>query len=1012
VGTYLGGINYLPRQFTYFQKYFPQFRTPSISGHAVHEICKDQYGNFWIGTEDAGVNKINFQNKTFASFGPTGESGSVGYHNIHGLLATGNELWIGTFEHGLDVLNILTGKVMRHYHSGTDEHSLKSNFIVTLYQTREGQILIGTWGGLFNYNRSSDNFTAVPELTTHIQGLLEDDQHLLWCCSQGDGVYCYDPVLNKYTHFGYDSTNQNSLPDNHVNGIFQDSRKNLWFATEGGLCRYEKSKKLFTRFSTRNGLPDNLIFRVLEDERANLWISTSKGLVFFNPDNGFIRTYKQSNGLLSDQFNYNSAFKDTDGMMYFGSVKGLVGFNPSQFTINTAIPPVFITGFQVNNKELSIDDKSSPLKQSITYTRHISLPYDQSTISIDFAALSYTVPEMNEYAYKMEGLDKDWTYLKANRKAYYTKLPPGSYTFRVRGSNSSGVWNEMQASLDIYISPPLWASTWAYFAYGMVIFGIGYLLMRYYVGWTEEKNIRKFQLLEIEKEREVYHSKIEFFTNVAHEIRTPLTLIKMPLDKLIQKASYHPEINENLRTMEKNTNRLIDLTNQLLDFRKTETDKFSLNFVKTDVSELLQEIFSNFQPAAEQKNTAFKLEMPRIALHAFVDPEAFKKILSNLVNNAIKYADEKVSVQLLPFNSEDNVFTIEVKNDGFIIPQDQKEKIFEPFYRLKETEKQAGTGIGLALSRSLAESHKGVLVLKTPESNLNVFQLILPIHQDKEFILQNVQAETNGIEENAAPDPEEGSPSKPAILFVEDNREILDFVCRELHSEYTVRKALNGKEALDILKEENIQLVISDIMMPVMDGLELCKKMKTNLEYSHIPIILLTAKNTLLSKIEGLEVGADAYIEKPFAFEHLFAQISNLLSNRNKIKEYFASSPLAHIKTMAYSKTDKNFLEQLDEIIQQNLTNMDIDVENLAKIMNMSRATFYRKIKGLSNLTPHELINIARLKKAAEFLAGGNYKVYEVANMVGYTLQTNFARDFHKQFGMTPSDYANSKKPA
>jgi ligand-binding sensor domain-containing protein/signal transduction histidine kinase/DNA-binding response OmpR family regulator len=1010
VGTYLGGINYLPTQYVSFQKFFPQFRSPSLNGNAVHEICKDQYGNFWVGTEDGGVNKINIQKNSFTSFSPTGLKGSIVYHNIHGLLATGNELWIGTFEHGMDVLNIPTGKVIRHYQAGPSEHDLKSNFIVTIYETKAHELLIGTWGGLFKYNRSTDNFSSMPEMGFPIQAILEDDQNILWCCTQGDGVYRYDPQNGTYASFKYDPASENSLIDNHVNGIFQDLQKNLWFATEGGLCKYEKDKKKFTRYSTKNGLPDNLIFRIMEDGKNNLWISTSKGLVCFNPELGSIKTFKQSYGLLSDQFNYNSSYKDTDGMMYFGSVKGLIGFNPSQFIRNTSIPPVYITGFQVNNKELSVDNADSPLKESITYTRHISLPYDQSTISIDFAALSYTVPDMNEYAYKMDGLDKDWTYLKTNRKAYFTKLPPGTYTFKVKGSNSSGVWNEKQANLEIYISPPLWESAWAYVLYSILIGGVAYLLIRFYVTRENEKNIRKIELLEIEKEREIYHAKIEFFTNVAHEIRTPLTLIKMPLEKLMKKENHHPEINENLRTMEKNTNRLIDLTNQLLDFRKTETDKFSLNFVKTDVSDLLRETFSVFQPAADQKNVHFKLEMPRIALLASVDPEALKKILSNLLNNAIKYADNKVIVQLLPFSSEDKVFIVEIKNDGYIIPHDQKEKIFEPFYRLKETEKQAGTGIGLPLSRALTESHKGVLDLKKPENNLNVFQLILPIHQDKEFNLQNDEPETP-ITPETTPMVESDHTSRPAILFVEDNKEIQDFICRELHAEYAVRKAQNGKEALDILKDENIQLVISDIMMPVMDGLELCRKIKTNLEYSHIPIILLTARNTLHSKIEGLEVGADAYIEKPFAFEHLHAQISNLLSNRSKIKEYFASSPLVHMKSIGYSKTDKHFLEQLDTIIHQNLTNMDIDVENLAKIMNMSRATFYRKIKVLSNLTPHELINIARLKKAAEFLAEGNYKVYEVASMVGYTLQSNFARDFHKQFGMTPTEYVNSRKP-
>jgi len=447
----------------------------------------------------------------------------------------------------------------------------------------------------------------------------------------------------------------------------------------------------------------------------------------------------------------------------------------------------------------------------------------------------------------------------------------------------------------------------------------------------------------------------------------------------------------------------------LLDFRNTEMDKFSLNFVKTDISELLMETHSSFQLAAEQKNLVFKLELPGIPLHAYVDPEAVKKILSNLFNNAIKYAESRVIIRLKNFSSEDKLFTILIQNDGFVIQDDFKEKIFEPFYRIKETDKQPGNGIGLPLSRSLAELHKGVLELSKPDGGMNVFVLILPIHQEKEFRL--LAEEPVPLTESDPAMEKEGSNTllKPEILLVEDNKEILEFICREISPEYMVRKALNGTEALEILKEGTIQLIISDIMMPVMDGLELCKRLKTNLEYSHIPIILLTARNSLHAKIEGLEVGADAYIEKPFDFEHLTAQISNLLMNRNKIKEYFASSPFAHIKTIGYTKTDKNFLEKLNQAIDENLTNMDIDVEQLSKLMNMSRPTFYRKIKALSNMTPHELIHITRLKKAAELLSEGSYKVYEVAGMVGYSLQSNFARDFHKQFGLTPTEYINSR---
>jgi ligand-binding sensor domain-containing protein/signal transduction histidine kinase/DNA-binding response OmpR family regulator len=1010
VGTFFGGLNYYPKSFTTFQKYFPEYIKPSMSGNAIHEICKDQYGQLWVGTEDGGLNKMDLNKNTFTSFKPTGAKTSIAYHNIHGLLADGDSLWVGTFMHGLDIMNIKTGKVIRHFNAGPGPHDLKNDFIVTLFKTREGDILIGTWKGLFKYNSQTADFSPVPFFDAPIQVLWEDELGTLWACTQGKGVIYYNPQTKQTGSLLYDANDSNSLCDNHVNGVLEDSKNNLWFATEGGFCKYEKDKKMFTRYTTKNGLPDNLIFRILEDEKNNLYVSTSRGLICFNPNNGNIKTYTRSNGLLSDQFNYNSAYKDTDGRMFFGSVKGLISFKPDEFIKNTGIPPVYITGFQINNIETEVNSSGSPLKESIIYTKNISLPYDQSTFSIDFAALSYTVPEMNEYSYKMVGLDKDWTFLKNNRKVYYTKLPPGTYTFKVKGSNSSGIWNNTEASFEILISPPYWQSIWAYLLYAAFISGIAYLLIKTYFNRLIEKNQRRFEILEIKKEREIYHSKIEFFTNIAHEIRTPLTLIKMPLDKLMRKQNNNSEINDNLRTMEKNTNRLIDLTNQLLDFRKTEMDKFSLNFVKTDITELLQETYKIFKVAAEQKDISFKLELPGIALQAYVDPEALKKILSNLFNNAIKYAETSVHIKLQNFNSEDKLFKIVFRNDGYVIPYDLKEKVFEPFYRITETEKQPGTGIGLPLSRSLAELHKGVLDLQKSENGMNVFILALPIHQEKEFKLHTDETELESAKELIQNLENSNNSSKREILLVEDNKEILEFIANELSADYLVRKSHNGAEALDIIKEGNIQLVVSDIMMPVMDGLELCKRIKTDLEYSHIPIIMLTAKNSLHAKIEGLEVGADAYIEKPFAFEHLNAQISNLILNRDKIKEYFASSPVTHIKTIGYTKADRNFLEKLKHIIDENLTNIDIDVEQLSKIMNMSRPTFYRKIKALSNLTPHELIHIARLKKAAELLSEGNYKVYEVAAMVGYSLQTNFARDFHKQFGMSPSEYINSKQ--
>jgi ligand-binding sensor domain-containing protein/signal transduction histidine kinase/DNA-binding response OmpR family regulator len=1015
-GTYFGGVNYCAKPYAPFQKFYPQDARNAISGNAVREICADRYNNLWIGTEDAGLNKFDPKTGKFSHFKPEGTANSISYSNIHGLLATGDELWIGTFERGLDILNINSGKVVRHYLSNTGSNSSRSNFIITLCQTRSGDILAGTGYGLYQYNKVTGSFDHVKQVIQNdfIYSVIEDHEGTIWTGTLSNGVYYYNPKTKKSGNLRYEGANNKSIGSNAINSIFEDSHNNIWCATEGGgICRLNRQTNTFKRYTSKNGFPSDIIFKVLEDKKGLLWISSTKGLICFNPVTEELKTYTKANGLLTDQFNYNSAYKDAQGRMYFGSVNGMISFNPDQFSNNTFTPPVYITGFQVYNKELAINQNNSPLKTSVTYTDKIQLPYDKSTFSIDFAALSYAAPEMNEYAYKMEGLEDNWNYLKTNRKIYFTNLPAGTYTFLIKGSNSSGIWNNKPTKLIIEILPPFWASTWAYLLYFATAAGIIYYLIRSYHRKTEQKNQQKLEdlriekereisYLENEKEREIYLAKIAFFTNVTHEIRTPLTLIKAPLEKVLKSPDNSPDVKANLEIMKKNTHHLLDLTNQLLDFRKTETTGFSLSFIKTNIADILQETWLRFKPAAEERDLDYTLHLPG-DVFAYVDTGAIIKIFSNLFSNAIKYAGSKVHINLAEHHE---CFSIEVSNDGALIHEKFKEKIFEPFVRLEESETQLGTGIGLPLARSLTELHKGNLNFK-PAAGLNIFVLTLPIHQDKEFhlneeiILPDVLVASQ-IEAPNAPQ------LNPVILLVEDHKDILDFIAKELAAEYTILKAHNGREALTLLETATVNLIISDIMMPVMDGLELCKRIKSDVQFSHIPVILLTAKNTLESKIEGLELGADAYIEKPFSPDHLSVQIASLLLNRNNVKEYFARNPLINIKSIAHTKADEVFLEKLNNAIHSNMANTELNIEFLAGVMNMSRPTLFRKIKAISNLSPNDLIKVARLKKAAELLAEADYKIYEVCEMVGYSSQSYFAKSFLSQFGVSPSEYINT----
>jgi signal transduction histidine kinase/ligand-binding sensor domain-containing protein len=717
-GTFFGGLNYFAKQQAAFQKYFPDYSKNSITGNAVREMCEDNEGNIWIGTEDAGLNKINPKTGVVSHFEPTGKPGSISYYNIHGLLVVNDELWIGTFEHGLDIMDISTGRVKKHYAADVGNHGLKNNFIVSLLQTRKGDVYVGTAWGLYRYNRKNDRFIYLAEVAegSFISCLLEDQEGTIWVATHNRGLFSFHPLTGAKGHFRNEPRNQNSLANNSINSLFEDSNDNLWLSTEGGgLCRLDRQRSRFTRYNTKNGLPSNFVFKVQEDSNKNLWITTSQGLVNFDSRTEKMTVYRKSDGLLNDQFNYNSGYKDAEGNMYFGSVQGLIKFNPDVFRRNQYTPPVYITSLQVQNREIDRAQDSAILTKSILYTQKITLPYDQSSFSIDFAAVSFASPEATEYSYIMKGLDKEWTYLKSNRKVYFTNLKPGTYIFRVKAGTIEK-WRRTDTALTVVITPPFWVTTWAYLFYGVVIAFLAFYLIRSY-----------HQMQENKKEKEIYQAKIEFFTNIAHEIKTPLTLIKGPVENLADMVSGAPEIKDDVKTMERNTDRLLNLVNQILDFRQTETKAFSLDFSEANMTEILQEAYVTFEPFAKKRGLSYSLELPSFAISTMADAEALTKIFHNLFSNAVKYAQQKVAVKLLLPKKYENRLIIEISNDGYLIPAEMKEKIFEPFFRLKETNKQKGTGLGLALARSLVELHNGKIYVKETDTNCNLFVVELPI---------------------------------------------------------------------------------------------------------------------------------------------------------------------------------------------------------------------------------------------------------------------------------------------
>lgn len=1002
LGTFFGGVNYFSENYSQFEKFYPLESSNTISGKSISEFCEDNNGNIWIGTEDAGLNLYNPADGTF-------RHGFIPANNIHALFFNGDELWAGTFSDGLYRINTKSGAV-RFYKGSQSGQSLGSNDIYSIYKDYAGEIWIGTMTGLYKYNAASDSFSRIqPErIKSQVNDIAQDYKGLLWFATIGDGVFCYDKYEKQWKHYPNVSGSDDAAGKFAV-CILQDSRNRLWIGTEGsGIVQYDREDDSFIRvYTTSDGLPNDVIYRLVEDNRGEIWGSTNKGLFKLDTRTDGITVYTHANGLLGDQFNYKSGMRSANGKLYFGGVKGFISFFPDLLRPNDIVPPVIINSLQIYNREVEIGGKRSPLSTSVTHTENIELPYSASIFSIGFSVLSYVSPGGNRYAYKLEGWDKEWVYGGNDpHRVSYSNLRPGEYVFRVKASNSDGLWNEAGAVLNIKILPPFYRTVWAYMAYALLVVIVVLTSIKIYLRKIEKRNLILQREFEDNKEKELYNAKFEFFTNVTHEIRTPLSLIKGPLDEVMKHIEKNNPNWENLSITQRNANRLLKLVNQLLDFRKAESKVLSASFVRTDIVDIIKETAGRFIPSASIKGINFALKVSVEHFEADIDVEIFTKILSNIFNNALKHAGSYVEAEL---KVDTDIFIISVSNDGASILPEYGEKIFEPFFKIDNTRK--GSGLGLPFARSLVELHHGRLYLGDNTGRHITFVIEIPIRQEN--VLSFTDDETTVQTGHVAPGETESMPfgniipsgNVKTILSVEDNEEFQNFLTGQLTKGYKVLKASNGKQAIEILQTEFVDIVISDVMMPVMDGIALCSKIKQDLRYSHIPVILLTAKTNIQSKIEGVKTGADEYIEKPYSIDYLRAKIESLLDNREKILESYKHSPELTYNSIAHSKADEEFLNTLVSIIHNRIEEPDLDVDTLASSMNMSRATFYRKVKNISELTPNDFIKLIRLKRAAELLRERQYRVNEIAFIVGFRSSSYFSKCFFRQFGVLPKDF-------
>lgn len=1007
IGTYYGGINYISPNTGQFESFVHSSFSNSVNGTVIGRFCEDASGRIWIASDDGGLNCYSTKDKNFTHYVPSPHKNSISYHNIHALCMDDNRLWIGTYTGGVNVLDLQTGAFKVYSSLPNDPTSLDGTSSYAIFKDKKERIWVTSMAGVNLYNKEKDSFMRIKNLDALTIDIDQDAQGNLWFSTQGKGLFKYHPEKQIWKNYLHDDKVPNSLPNNQVNCTLIDTNGEMWVGTMNGLCKYHAEEDGFEAIPLE--IPSHNICSIIEDQRI-LWLTTTKGLVRYVPGEG-CQIFTRSDGLQSDQFLPNAGFKASDGKIYIGSVNGFNAFYPYQIKTNVVLPPVVITELEIYNKKIQVGDKLLPM--ALNQMKELELSYQDNVFSLLYASLSYCIAKKNKYAYKLEGFDKDWNYVDSQNKATYTNLPAGTYTFRVKATNNDGIWNEKGTSLKITIHPPFYWSTASKLFYFIVICVAFGFFIRFIIKRTEKKHSAEINKLNENKEKEVHEAKIKFFTMIAHEIRTPVSLIIGPLEKIMKSSLTLPAtVRDDLNIIDRNSQRLLFLVNQLLDFRKVEQEGMKMKFVSQSVSQLLKAVCERFEPFIMQHGAQLQVEYPDPDFTAMVDSEALTKLVSNLLTNASKYTKDKVILSCI-VHPEQHTFGIRVTDNGIGISKEEQNKIFKPFYQAMDN--KPGTGIGLSIVKSIVESHNGCIEVESEVNKGSSFIVTLPIEQSQENSQEEEAAILNNpaIPEDILPGilPPAAPPNnKPVMLIVDDNEEMLNFLSSSFADKYTILTAKDGVEALEKLKENDATLIVSDWMMPRMNGVEFCKAIRSSQTTSHIPFILLTAKTDTNSKIEGMDCGADAYIEKPFSVQYLEACIKNLVDLRSLLRQKFSKMPLVPINSIASNSIDDKFLTRMNEIIEQNFSNPELSVDFLAEQLCISRSGLFAKIKTLANITPNELIQVVRLKKAAALLSENKYRINEICYMVGFNNPSYFSKCFQKQFGMKPGEFVSGKK--
>ena len=1062
VGTMPGGLNKFDPLKNQFKHYKHNPNDPkNLSVDRIYSIYEDSDGTLWIGTFYGGLNRLvpGHDEKSAPSFFRYSHNPNdpKSINSVFSICEdnSGN-IWIGTFGGGLNKLvqsekNKSYPKFIHYENDPDDPTSLSNNAIRVIYKDNNGNLWIGTDSGLNKLISGADEMSPATFLSyinnlkdstsisnNMVWSIYQDKQETIWIGTSG-GLNKLIPSDNNHSqatfiHYTNEFGNPSSLSGNQVSSMYEDNSGNFWIGTEeGGLNKFDRKSEQFIRFKEKDGLPDNSIKGILGDDEGNLWLSTGNGLSKFNTKTKTFKNYSTKDGLQGTWFQGGAYFKNKNGEMFFGGNNGFNSFHPDSLRDNVRIPPMVITGFKLFNKSVPVGLDTATnrtiLSKSITETREIKLTYKDYIISFEFSALDFHTPEKNQYAYFLEGFDKEWNYTDANtRFATYTNLDPGEYTFKVKGSNNDGIWNEAGTSIKLFITPPWWATWWAYSFYVLFALAGLYSIRRYELNRTQLKNQVKLDEVKLKEREETDRMKSRFFANISHEFRTPLTLIKGPAEK-INKDSSGDEIEKQTGVIKKNADRLLSLINQLLDLSKLEAGKLELKASKSNIVPFIKGITMSFESIAERKDIMLKVKAGKDEIELYFDKEMITKIMTNLLSNAFKFTPKGGQIRVSVNESENDSIIIKVRDTGVGISEQELSKLFDRFYQVdsSQTREHEGTGIGLALTKELVELHQGKISVTSKLGEGTEFTVMLPVGRahlkdeqivEEPVILIQTEREKNLMDINETDSSSfdglrmtdrgsETNDDKEIILVVEDNADVREFIKDSLSKNFQIEEAANGEQGVRKAEQIIPDIIISDVMMPKMDGNELTRILKNEEKTSHIPIILLTAKSEQESKLEGLKKGADDYLTKPFDTKELRVRIKNLINIRRKLQQKYSSGdylPPKRGDEKKLSNLEEQFINKVLEVIENHLSEEKFSIEQFGKEVGMGRVQLHRKLKALSGKSPSNYLRSVRLVRAREMIMEQKGNISDIAYSVGFSSPQYFTRCFKEEFGHSPSN--------